>query len=136
VGEGSGHNVAIGGGSDGSRTGPYDRRSRVMPAEERALTSGALAPFFAMSKRYGQLYQRMVDMLEKLDPDELDRRPERRAAIDELPAGTLASMWVDIDATIAGANVGGQANIEEAIDLHIGAVEAWIRSLEAELRAG
>jgi hypothetical protein len=45
-------------------------------------------------------------------------------------------MWVDIDATIAGANVGGQANIEEAVDLHIRAVEAWIRSLEAELRVG
>jgi hypothetical protein len=40
-----------------------------------------------MSERYGQLYQRMVDMLEKLDPEELDQRPERRAAIDELPAG-------------------------------------------------
>ena len=77
----------------------------------------------------------MVDMLEKLGSDELDRRPERRAAIDELPAGTLATMWVDIDATIAGANVGGQANIEEAVDLHIGAVEAWIRSFEAQLRA-
>jgi len=75
----------------------------------------------------------MVDMLEKLDPDELGRRPERRAAIDELPAGTLASMWVDIEATIAGANVGSQANIEEAVDLHIGAVEAWIRSLEAKI---
>ena len=46
----------------------------------------------------------MVEMLGKLDPDELDRRPERRAAIDELPAGTKASMWVDIDATIADTN--------------------------------
>src|SRR3954453_20437333 len=31
-----------GGGSDGSRRGPYDRGGRVMLAEERALTSGAL----------------------------------------------------------------------------------------------
>ena len=98
-----------------------------------------LAPFFAMSERYGQLYQRMVDMLEKLDPDELDRRPERRAAIDELPAGTLASMWVDIEATIAGANGSNRdlhVSIEESIDLHIEAIEAWIDSLEARLTVG
>jgi hypothetical protein len=43
MGEGSGLNVAIGGGSGGSRTGSYDRRSRVTPVEERTLTSGALS---------------------------------------------------------------------------------------------
>src|SRR5580692_3710799 len=42
-GESSGLNVAKGGGHGGSRTGSYDRRSRVMLAEERALTSGALS---------------------------------------------------------------------------------------------
>ena len=31
------------GGSDGCRTGSYDRRSRVIPAEERTLTSGVLS---------------------------------------------------------------------------------------------
>ena len=31
------------GGSSGSRTGSYDRRGRVIPAEGRALTSGALS---------------------------------------------------------------------------------------------
>jgi hypothetical protein len=31
-----------GGGQSGSRRGPHDRRGRVMPAEERALTSGVL----------------------------------------------------------------------------------------------
>jgi len=66
-----------------------------------------------MSERYGKLYQRMVDVLEKLDPDELDRRPERRAAVDELAAGTIASMWVDIDATIADSstNTGDQVSM-------------------------
>ena len=34
--------VRKGGGQSGSRRGPYDRRGRVMPAEERALTSGVL----------------------------------------------------------------------------------------------
>jgi Fe-S-cluster containining protein len=94
-----------------------------------------LAPFFAMSERYGKLYQTMVDVLEKLDPEELDRRPERRAAIDELPAGTMASMWVDIDASIAGANTSGRSqhvSVEEAIDIHIQRIEAWISTFEAQ----
>src|SRR5215475_5678620 len=34
--------VKKGGGQSGSRRGPYDRGGRVMPAEERALTSGGL----------------------------------------------------------------------------------------------
>ena len=42
-GEGSGLNVATGGGSNGSRTGSYERGGWVMPAEQRALTSGALS---------------------------------------------------------------------------------------------
>ena len=33
--EGSGLNVASGDGSGGSRTGSYERRGRVMPAEQR-----------------------------------------------------------------------------------------------------
>jgi uncharacterized protein len=93
-----------------------------------------LAPFFEMSERYGQLYQRMVGMLEKLDPDELDRRSERRAAIDELPAGTLASLWMDIDATVGGVSSTG-TGIEDAVDFHIGTIEAWLDSLEARLTA-
>jgi hypothetical protein len=43
-----------------------------------------------MSERYRKLYQKMVDVLEKLDPEELDRRSERRAAIDELPVIKLS----------------------------------------------
>src|ERR1700674_6088971 len=91
-----------------------------------------LAPFFEMSERYGKLYQKMVDMLEKLDPEELDRRSDRRAAIDELPPGTFASMWIDIDASIADANGvsgDGQSTIDEAIDSHVNRIEAWLISL-------
>ena len=42
MGEGSGLNVAEGGGPGGSRTGSYERRGRVMPVEQRALTFGML----------------------------------------------------------------------------------------------
>ena len=41
--EGSGLNVILDGGAGGSRTASYDRRGRVMPAEERTLTSGMLS---------------------------------------------------------------------------------------------
>jgi hypothetical protein len=40
---GRGFNIAHGGGSGGSRTGSYDRRGWVIPAEERTLTSGVLS---------------------------------------------------------------------------------------------
>lgn len=36
-------NAVSDGGPDGWRTGPYDRRGRVTPAEGRALTSGMLS---------------------------------------------------------------------------------------------
>jgi uncharacterized protein len=93
-----------------------------------------LEPFFEMSERYSKLYERMVDLLENLDPNELDRRSERRAAVDELPPGQLASMWIDIDAAVADA---GQVrslereDIEHVIDDHIKRIEAWLISIEA-----
>lgn len=46
------------------------------------LDQQGLAPFFAMSDRYGAVYQRMVDLLATLDPGECDKRTERRAEID------------------------------------------------------
>jgi uncharacterized protein len=93
-----------------------------------------LAPFFEMSARYGQLYQSMVATLEKLDPEELDRRPERRAAVDELPAGALASRWVDIDQTIGTDTEYGSTRPEcdeHAVDRHIAAIEDWLTRLNS-----
>jgi uncharacterized protein len=86
-----------------------------------------LGPFFEMSERYGELYQKMVDLLEELDPEELDRRWERRSAIDELPPGRLASMWVDVDATIHRRD--DRLGIDEAVRQHIGAIEAWLDTI-------
>ena len=42
IGEGSVLNVAEGNGHGGSRTGSYERRGWVMPAEQRTLTFGML----------------------------------------------------------------------------------------------
>lgn len=109
--------------------GTYGRSGMV----QNYLDHQQLAPFFEMSERYGKLYQSMVDILEKLDPAELDRRAERRAAVDELSAGTLASMWVDVEATINGGNGPSDGpSIEEAISRHIGEIETWLDDLVLE----
>jgi hypothetical protein len=54
-----------------------------------------------MGDRYGELSDRMVAVMERLDPTEnMERRAERRAEIDELDAGTMATAWLDIDVTV------------------------------------
>jgi hypothetical protein len=64
--------------------------------------------------------------LEKLDPKELGQRPKRRAAVDS--AGTIASLWIDIDATITRTDryprsVGYRGSCRPSLK----AVEAWRR---------
>jgi hypothetical protein len=43
----------------------------------------------------------MVDVLEGLDPGELDRRSKRWHDVENMEAGTVASTWFDVDATVA-----------------------------------
>ena len=102
------------------------------------LTSQGLGPYFAMADRYGALYDRMVAVMERLDPSEdVDRRAEHRAEIDELDAGTLATAWFDLDATVGtycrerGLPI--PVEIEALVDLHLTAIDAWLEHLEAQL---
>ena len=100
------------------------------------LDAQALAPFFAMSDRYGALYQRMVDVLEKFDPAELDKRAERRAEVDSLDKGTMVSLLVDVDATIKALHPVEQAKdvtVDEIICLHIDAIGIWLADMELSL---
>jgi Fe-S-cluster containining protein len=99
------------------------------------LTAQGLPPYFAMGDRYGELYDRMVAIMERLDPTEdMERRAERRAEIDELDAGTMATAWLDIDATVGaycrerGLTV--PTDIDALVDLHLKAVGAWLDTLE------
>lgn len=91
------------------------------------------APFFEMGDRYGAVYQRMVDVLESLDPEELDRRSGRRNDVEETAPGSAASSWIDIDQTVANyCKTHGRAipdDLEGTIAIHIEAIEAWIASL-------
>lgn len=97
------------------------------------LDQQCVVPFFDMGDRYGAIYQRMVDVLESLDADELDRRPNRRKDIEETVAGVAASPWIDIDKTVADlckANARAiPKDIDGAVAVHIEAIESWVASL-------
>jgi Fe-S-cluster containining protein len=102
------------------------------------LTSQGLPPYFAMGDRYGELYDRMVTIMERIDPaEDADRRTERRAEVDELDAGSLATSWFDIDATVGAycreRGLAVPTDVDALIDLHLTAVGAWLDALEAQL---
>jgi uncharacterized protein len=92
--------------------------------------------FFLMGERYGELYQRMVDVLERLDPNELDRRSERRHDVEDMEAGTPASTWFEVDETVATyCKANGKLlpdGIEETVALHIEVIERWLSGLGAK----
>lgn len=100
--------------------------------------SQGLAPYFAMGDRYGELYDRMVSIMERIDPsDNPARRAERRAEIDELDPGIMASAWLDVDATVAAycreRNLPVPADVDALVVLHLKALGAWLDTLEARL---
>jgi uncharacterized protein len=99
------------------------------------LDNQGVAPFFELGDRYGAVYQRMVDVLESLDTDELDRRPDRRKDVEETVAGAAASPWIDIDRTVADFCEANRrtipADIGITVALHIEAIESWIGTLKA-----
>jgi uncharacterized protein len=101
------------------------------------LTAQGLPPYFAMGDRYGELYERMVGLLERVDPDEAERRGERRAEIDEMDAGSLASSFMDVDATVGAycreRSLPVPTDVEALIDTHLRAVNAWLDDLETRV---
>jgi uncharacterized protein len=103
------------------------------------LTGQGTAPYFAMGDRYGELYARMVAVLERLAPDESERTAERRAEIDEMDAGSVASSFMDVDATVADYcrqhGLAVPSVIDALVELHIRAVGAWLDTLDAQIVA-
>ena len=101
------------------------------------LAAQGLAPYFAMGDRYGELYERMVELLERLAPAESERRAERRAEIDEMDPGAVATSFFDVDATVGdycrARNLPVPTEIEALVDLHIRAVGAWLDDVETRL---
>jgi Fe-S-cluster containining protein len=105
--------------------GVYGRSGTV----REYLDDQGVQPFFEIGDRYGALYAKMLALLESLDSKELDRRQERRDAVDMLPAGALASLWVDIDASVGPADASG--DLSDTVDRHIRAIDDWLHGLEA-----
>jgi hypothetical protein len=101
---------------------------------EDYLRGQGVAPFFAMGNTYGEVYGRMLTVLERLDPSELDSRPERRVAISEMAAGSLGSSLLDIDATVdaycAQHNCEKPTDVDKLVELHVMAVLEWLQTLE------
>ncbi|HKA26286.1 MAG TPA: YkgJ family cysteine cluster protein [Gaiellaceae bacterium] len=104
------------------------------------LAAQGLAPYFAMGDRYGAVYERMVGLLERLAPAESERRAERRAEVDEMDAGAVATSFFDVDATVADycrvRNLAVPTEVDALIDLHLSAIGAWLDELEARLQQG
>jgi len=103
------------------------------------LHAQGLAPYFAMGDRYGVLYDRMVALIERIDPeDDPERRYERRLAMDELDVGTLATSWFDVDATVEAycreRALAIPTDVDALVDLHLKAVGTWLDALEAQLK--
>ena len=115
------------------------------------LGSQGVAPYFAWSDRYGRLYHRMMGLLERLGIEGRIEVEASGAGEGKTDAGGAAadgagaaagpsadasplSSWQDVDASLAeycaakGIPVPG--GIEEAIDLHLEAMEEWLDELE------
>ena len=92
-----------------------------------------LAPYFEISDRYGEVYKRMLEALERHDPEELEKRASRRVDVDNTEPGIVASPWIDIDAAVADfCAARGRpipADIEATVALHIEAIDAWVASM-------
>jgi hypothetical protein len=97
------------------------------------LSSQGVAPYFAMGDRYGELYERMVGLLDRLAPAESERRAERRAEVDEMDPGAVATSFFDVDATVGAycrdRNLAVPSEVDTLIDLHVRAVGAWLDAL-------
>ena len=98
------------------------------------LEAQGLAPYFAMGDRYGEIYDRMARVLERLAPEEHAQRGERRAEMDELSVGAAVSPLMDVDATVTAycqeRGLPVPADLDALVDLHLRAVGAWLDGLE------
>ena len=107
---------------------------------ETFLGSQGVGPYFVWARRYGELYRRMIGLLDRLDGEgKFDESAEAEPATPEKePARTHLSSWQDIDASLAeycdAKGLKPPLEIDEAIALHLLAMEEWLDDLESRLR--
>jgi len=103
------------------------------------LESQGVAPYLGWSRRYGELYRRMIGLLDRLDAEgELDASAaDAPAEAAQAGSDSPLSSWQDIDASLAdycaAKGIAVPAEIDEAIALHLRAIEEWLDDLESRL---
>jgi len=106
---------------------------------ESFLKSQGVGPYLSWSRRYGELYRRMIGLLDRLDAEgELDAPADAEApAPEKEPTRTHLSSWQDIDTSLteycAAKGLTPPREIDEAVALHLRAMEEWLDDLEARL---
>ena len=108
------------------------------------LDSQGVDPYFEWSRRYGLFFHRMMGLLDRLGIEAKVDAPETGAGGGEAPglaaeAAPLSS-WQDIDASLeaycAAKGIAEPSGVEDAIDLHLRAMEEWLDDLEAKAARG
>lgn len=105
------------------------------------LRSQGVAPYLEWSRRYGELFRRMIGLLDRFDIQaKVETREDGRQKEGSGTGGVPLSSWQDIDASIAeycaakGMDV--PEGIEAAVDLHLRAMAEWLDDLEAKASGG
>jgi Fe-S-cluster containining protein len=115
------------------------------------LASQGVAPYIEWSVRYGELYRRMLGLLDRLDVEakiEAGGTGDRGATGEGAPADgrdrdadrVPISPWQDIDASLAEycatKGIAVPRETEDAIALHLEAMAEWLDDLEARVGKG
>ena len=98
------------------------------------LESQGVGPYLDWSRHYGELYRRMVGLLERLDVvGKIDVASGDAPAEAEAPL----SSWQDIDSSLAeycaAKGLAVPSEIEKAIALHLRAMQEWLDDLESRI---
>ena len=106
------------------QNGSEGRRGEAGTVAEFLRRQG-VEPFLAVAARYAALYDRMLDVLSRLEPATPQRLANDRSALD---TGELASAWLDIDATVPTDTPQDPPTL---VDLHVAALTRWLDDIEA-----
>jgi Fe-S-cluster containining protein len=109
---------------------------------ETFLDSQGVRPYFEWARLYGEVYRRMMGILERLDVEgQVEGRaagetpgPEKAEGPDRETDRVPLSSWQDIDASLAeycaARGLAVPEGIDDAITLHLRAMTEWLDELE------
>lgn len=105
------------------------------------LKSQGVAPYIEWSRRYSEIFRRMVGLLERFDIQaKVEARGEGGPEEGSEAGRAPLSSWQDIDASLAeycaAKGIDAPDGIEAAIDLHLRAMAEWLDGLEAKASEG